>query len=208
MADIGFFPLGLVLLPGERMPLHIFEPRYKELINECIASQSEFAIVLLNSRGTREVGTRAEVVEVLERYEDGRLDIVVEGTDRFHLRNIKAERSFLTADIDPFTDSAPLPDHRVYEDCLAEYRRVMEWVGLPVDAPEPDHRGLAFRLAGQFRMGIDVKQELLEMRSETERLARVKELLEASAAPMRAQRIQKKASSNGHVDSMGPLGPA
>jgi Lon protease-like protein len=207
MSDIGLFPLGLVLLPGERVPLHIFEPRYKELINECIDTESEFGIVLLNSKGTRDVGTKAEVIEVLERYDDGQLDIVVQGTERFTLVDVKAERSFLTAEISPLVDTTPLPDDAEYESCLAEYRRVMQVTGAEFEEPEPDYLGLAFHIAGQFQMGVDVKQELLEMRSESERLERIKELLEASAAAIKVQAIGKKASSNGHVKQIGPLGP-
>jgi Lon protease-like protein len=205
--DIGLFPLGLVLLPGERVPLHIFEPRYKELINECIETGSEFGIVLLNSRGSRDVGTKAEVVEVLERYEDGELDILVQGTERFNLLEIKAERSFLTAEISPLVDTTPLPDDAEYQSCLAEYRRVMQVTGAEFDEPEPDHLGLAFHIAGRFQMGVDVKQELLEIRSESERLERIKELLQASAAAIQTQAIEKRASTNGHVKPIGPLGP-
>lgn len=207
MPVIGLFPLGLVLLPGERVPLHIFEPRYKDLINECIDNESEFGIVLLNSKGTRDVGTKAEVVEVLERYDDGQLDIIVQGTDRFNLLEIMAEKTYLTAEIEALADDTPLPGDEEYELCLDEYRRVMQATGADFDEPEPDYRGLAFHIASQFQMGIDIKQELLEMRSETERLERVKELLEASAAAIQRQTIEKKASTNGHVKTMGPLGP-
>jgi Lon protease-like protein len=206
MPVIGLFPLGLVLLPGERVPLHVFEPRYKELINECINNEAAFGIVLLNSRGTRDVGTTAEVVEVLERFEDGRLNVVVEGAERFKLLEIRAERSFLTAEIDPLGDDAPLPPDSAYEDCLREYRRVMERTGLEFEELVPDHRGLAFQVAAQFQMGVDVKQELLEMRSESQRLTRVKELLEASATAIRRQAIEQRASTNGKVDRLGPLG--
>lgn len=208
MAEIGLFPLGLVLLPGERVPLHIFEPRYKELVNECIDTDTEFGVVLLNSRGTRQVGTKAAVVEVLERYEDGRLDIIVLGTERFNLLEIRATRSFLTAEISPLVDDTPLPDPDAYEACLQEYRRAMLQTGVDFEEPFPDHLGLAFQIAVQFRMGVDVKQELLEMRSEAARLARITELLEVSAGAIRRQAIEKRASGNGKVDRLGPLGPA
>lgn len=206
MPEIGLFPLGLVLLPGERIPLHIFEERYKELINGCLDTESEFGIVLLNSRGTRDVGTLAEVAEVLERYDDGQLDVMVQGTDRFNLLEIRYERSYLTAVVEPFSDDTPLPDDSEYESCLQEYRQVMQATGVEFEEPVPDYRGLAFTLASQFQMGIDVKQELLEMRSESRRLDRVKELLEASAAAIQSQAIEKLASSNGHVHK-GPIGP-
>ncbi|TMJ94386.1 MAG: hypothetical protein E6G67_09675 [Actinobacteria bacterium] len=81
MSEIGLFPLDLVLLPGEQRPLHVFEPRYKELIGECLDEETEFGLVLADEEGMREVGTRAAVVEVLERFDDGRLNVVIEGGD-------------------------------------------------------------------------------------------------------------------------------
>ena len=85
MDEIGLFPLGLVLLPTEQVPLHIFEPRYRELITECVDEERPFGLVYADDDGIRQVGTLATVVEVTDRFEDGRLNIVVEGGDRFKL---------------------------------------------------------------------------------------------------------------------------
>ena len=79
MPEIGLFPLELVLLPTERVPLHIFEPRYKELIGECLTEGREFGLVLEDAEGRREIGTRARVIEVLQVFDDGRMNVVVEG---------------------------------------------------------------------------------------------------------------------------------
>ena len=79
MAEIGLFPLGIVLLPTEQVPLHIFEDRYKELIDECLAEEREFGLVYADDDGLRPVGTLAAVTEVIERFDDGRLNVVVEG---------------------------------------------------------------------------------------------------------------------------------
>ena len=100
MTEIGIFPLGLVLLPGERVPLHIFEDRYKELIGECLEMDREFGVVLVEESGVRAVGTRASVVEVLERFPDGRLDVVVQGGGRFRVDQITEGRSFITAHVE------------------------------------------------------------------------------------------------------------
>jgi Lon protease-like protein len=82
MDEIGLFPLDLVLLPGEQRPLHVFEERYKELIGECLEDGVEFGLVLADEDGLRPVGTRAAVVEVLQEFDDGRMDVVVEaGSD-------------------------------------------------------------------------------------------------------------------------------
>src|ERR687893_816175 len=83
------FPLGLVLLPGENVPLHIFEERYKLMVGECLDEEREFGIVWLSDDGLREIGCGARIVRVLERFEDGRMNIVVEGTTPFHLDQLE-----------------------------------------------------------------------------------------------------------------------
>ena len=97
MEEIGLFPLGLVLLPGERVPLHIFEPRYRELIGECLDEDREFGLVLGGESSVEEIGTTAAVVAVIDRFEDGRLNIVVEGRERFRILAETSGRSFRTA---------------------------------------------------------------------------------------------------------------
>ena len=93
MSELGLFPLGIVLLPTEQVPLHIFEERYKELIAECLDSDQEFGLVYADGDGVRDVGTRAAVIEVLAQLEDGRMNIVVEGRDRFRLLELTEGRN-------------------------------------------------------------------------------------------------------------------
>ena len=85
MDEIGLFPLGLVLLPTEQVPLHIFEPRYRELIAECLDAGEPFGLVFADDDGLRRIGTLASVVEVTDRFDDGRLNVVVEGGERFRI---------------------------------------------------------------------------------------------------------------------------
>ena len=112
MEEIGLFPLGLVLLPTEQVPLHIFEPRYRELIAECLENEQPFGLVYADDDGLRRTGTLATVVEVVDEFEDGRLNIVVEGGDRFRLVELTDGRSFHTGTIEPFADvdDPPPPD--------------------------------------------------------------------------------------------------
>ena len=104
MPQLGLFPLRLVAFPGERLPLHIFEPRYRELIAECLASGEEFGILLADDDGIRAVGTRVAIVELLEKLPDGRLNILVEGRERFRLAELSEGRSFNTGVVEPFVD--------------------------------------------------------------------------------------------------------
>src|SRR5438552_7991664 len=104
MPELGLFPLGIVLLPSERVPLHVFEERYQELIGECIALDEEFGLLYADESGLREIGCRAAVVEVIERFDDGRLNVLVEGRERFRILRHTGGRSFSTADVDAVSD--------------------------------------------------------------------------------------------------------
>src|SRR5919206_3869885 len=110
MPDLGLFPLPLVLVPTERIPLHIFEPRYRELIAECVETEGEFGLVLATGDGAvHEIGTRARVAAVLETLDDGAMNIVVEGRERFRLLELTRGRSFQTGIVeDVFDDDEPV----------------------------------------------------------------------------------------------------
>src|SRR5512133_280668 len=106
MSELGLFPLKVVLLPTEQIPLHIFEPRYKELIGGCIEDDAEFGLVLSDDEGLRRVGTRARVTDVLERWDAGRPNGAAGGGGRFRLVERTAGRSFPTGQIEPIEDDA------------------------------------------------------------------------------------------------------
>ncbi len=201
MPEIGLFPLGLVLLPTEQAPLHIFEPRYLELIAECLDEESEFGILLADDEsGLREVGTRVSVVEVLERLPDGRLNIAVEGGHRFRLVALTEGRSFQTAEIEPFEDEGEDRDDELAAKAFALYRRLAALVPAPPDDPDPDAALLSFEIGARVDFGAEPKQRLLELRSEAERLTVVCELLERAAEALETERdLRARAAQNGKV---------
>jgi Lon protease-like protein len=200
--EIGLFPLGIVLMPGEQVPLHIFEPRYKELIGECLAEDATFGLVLADDEGIRSVGTRAAVLQVLERFEDGRLNIVVEGRERFSIVSETTGRSFATADVDDFEDEDDeLPSADEVERCLAAYRKVVEAAAAELDELDPEADRLSFAIAARIDFGPAVKQELLELPSERERVVRLTPLLERVAGAVRWEReSRERAATNGRVE--------
>ena len=205
MGEIGLFPLGIVLLPGERVPLHIFEERYKELIGECLARGVEFGLVLGDRSGIREAGTRAAVVEVLRRFPDGRMDVVVEGRSRFRVVRVLHRRSFLTATVEDLDDEEgePAGDPAI-DRCLAAYRKVAEAVEVEPEDFDRTARGLSFLVAGRIELGVEAKQELLEMRSERFRLLRLAELLEGLVDLLERRRVvRERAAGNGQVIPLG-----
>src|SRR5712691_13312006 len=138
MEELGLFPLGVVLVPTERVPLHIFEPRYRELIGECIEDEREFGLVFGDSEGLRDVGTRAAVVEVVDRFPDGRLNIVVEGRERFRLVELTEGRSFATGEVRPVADADSGSEREQRDSVLERYRELAELVEAEVDEPSRD----------------------------------------------------------------------
>ena len=119
---LAIFPLaGAILFPGLQLPLHIFEPRYRELISECLARGEDFGLVFSDDEGMRDIGTRATVVEVLEQFEDGRMNIVVEGGERFRIGNVAEERPFVTAEIAELEDEGDEPTE---EERVADHRAI------------------------------------------------------------------------------------
>jgi len=142
MDEIGLFPLGLVLLPTEQVPLHIFEPRYRELIGECLDQEEPFGLVFADDDGLRRVGTLASVVEVTDRFDDGRLNVVVEGGDRFRLVELTEGRSFHTGTIEPLGDlENDPPSAEEVERATAVFSRLVQLTGAEVEPPdvESDH---------------------------------------------------------------------
>ncbi len=200
MAEIGLFPLALVLLPTERVPLHIFEPRYKELIGECLTEGSEFGLLLEDDEGRRDIGTRASVVEVLQVFEDGRLNVLVEGRERFRLLELTGGRSFLTGEVERLDDDGGEPEPALVRRALELFRELVEVAGADVDEPDPATDQLSFELAARIDFGLEPKQELLELRSERARLRRLCRLLErAIHALAREREARDRAQGNGKV---------
>jgi len=200
MAEIGLFPLELVLLPMERVPLHIFEDRYKELIGECLARDGEFGLVLADERGLREIGTMAAVAEVLERFTDGRLNILAEGRERFRLVELTRGRSFHTAEIERVGDDEDPPADSDVARALEQFVQLKEITSSEVEDPDPDAGFLSYQLASRVDFGAEVKQQLLEQRSEARRMHVVAELLENAVRTMAVeQEVRERASQNGRV---------
>lgn len=201
MAEVGVFPLALALVPTERVPLHIFEPRYKELVSECLEDDGPFGLLFEDDAGRRDVGTLASVAEVLHVFDDGRMNIVAEGRSRFRIGAWTEGRSYPTADIEPYEDETVGGDlDELSGQALEIFRRLAE--AAEADVPEPDGASgsLAFEIAAHVDFGHEPKQELLELRSERLRLERLLELLaHALELVLREREIKLRASSNGRV---------
>ena len=198
MPELGLFPLGVVLLPTERVPLHIFEPRYKELIGECLEDGHEFGLVYADESGLRDVGTRARVVDLLEEFDDGRMNVIVEGGERFRLLELTSGRSFHTGRVEGVDDE---PEERAVREAtvaLGAFRALAKIVQAEPDEPTEDSPSLSFEIAARVELDAAPKQQLLELRSERARLQLVAELLNAvGRTAVQERELAARASRNG-----------
>jgi Lon protease-like protein len=204
MSELGLFPLGIVLLPSEQIPLHIFEERYQELIGECLDLEQEFGLLYADEEGLREIGTRAAVTEVLDRFEDGRLNIVVQGGERFRLVELTEGRSFQTGLVEQVDDELDAADPKDSEHALELFHRLVELTGAEVEEPRLSAEQLSFELAGRFELAPELKQDLLQLTSERERMHLLAEILAGAAIAVEREReIAGRARGNGKVDPRG-----
>ena len=201
MEEIGLFPLPLVLLPSERVPLHIFEDRYRDLIGECLAEERPFGLVYADDEGIRDVGTQANVIQVLNRFDDGRLNVLVEGSERFRLVELTDGRTFETGMTSPMEDDDDPADAGSIERALELFGELRELTGSDVEVPAATSAQLSYALAARVELATQAKLELLAERSERTRLEKVCDLLvDATDVVERQQRAAERAATNGKVD--------
>ena len=202
LSDLPVFPLPLVLLPGELLPLHIFEPRYRELVARCLAGPEPFCVVLQDDEGMREVGCLARDLTVLERLADGRLNIVVSGGEPVRLGPIDDElHSYLSADAVLLEDDDELGGDDEVEAALTAYRALLGDIGRDDSEPLTRQPRLSYALGARIDVGVEVGQALLESRSETARLVLITEALEQGRHSLRvAAERERRAVRNGKVD--------
>lgn len=195
---IPLFPLDVVLFPGGTLPLHIFEPRYKLMIRSSIDNSSPFGMVLARENGIARVGCTAEVAEVVKAYEDGRMDIEALGQTPYRILEVHQDNPLLEATVELLEDDFQPGPQDVSTELCALYGKCHTELH---DAPAPplDATPLAYQIAGRLPLDNGALQELLELRSEAARRAKLAEHLRRFL-PQLAQirRRQLKAAGNGH----------
>ena len=198
--DFPLFPLGLVALPSELVPLHVFEERYKTMIARCLEEESEFGIVWMAEDGLRPIGCACEIAEVLERLEDGRINLIARGTRPFRIESRQEELPYPAGTVEFLDDKAEDTDTETAADAHAAYA---DLVSQATDRT-PDLTEIAemsaYQMAATVEFGLDAKQGLLDLRSESARLKLVTRLFRAAMKRLDfVERAQARARSNGRV---------
>jgi Lon protease-like protein len=198
--EFPLFPLGLVALPGELVPLHIFEERYKQMMGECLESEREFGIVWMSDDGLREIGCACEIERVLEQMEDGRMNILTRGTRPFRVLERQGHLAYPAGVIEFLVDDAEETDLDAAGTARTTYADLVK----RATDREPEQAELdemdAYAMAATVDFGLDAKQGLLDLRSENARMKLVTRLFRAATKRLDfVDRAQARARSNGKV---------
>ena len=198
--DFPLFPLGLVALPHEYVPLHIFEPRYRTMVAECLEQEREFGIVWAGEDGQRPIGCAMRIERVLERMEDGRLNILTQGTRPFRIVEEQDDRPYPAATIEFLADKPEEPNDRTRDAAHTAYAElVAQATDRTLDDDELEPLS-AYAMAATVDFGLEAKQGLLDLRSENARLRLVTRLFRAALKRLDfIDRAQARARSNGKV---------
>ena len=200
-SELPIFELPIVLLPGELVPLHIFEERYKRMIGRSLEGDEPIGIVFRDDTGgARNVGCTARVAEVLERFDDGRMNIVVAGESPFRVLDRADTTEFPVGEVELIDiEEEPEPDDaEAARGARTAFAELLDHVSQEESKAEPIGDEGSYELAGRVELPADTKQRLLELRSEDERMRLLERALRTVAeAVRRSQRIAELARSNG-----------
>jgi Lon protease-like protein len=198
--ELPIFELPLVLLPGEQVPLHIFEERYKAMMARCLEEESEFGIVWLADDGLRPIGCACEIAEVLETLPDGRINLVARGTRVFRIETRQEDLPYPAGTIEFLEDRAEELDAQAAAGAHSAYADLVDHATDKPPGPGEIEAMTAYEMAATVEFGLDAKQGLLDLRSESARMKLVARLCRAAIKRLDfIDRAQARARSNGKV---------
>jgi ATP-dependent Lon protease len=197
---IPLFPLNVVLLPGAELPLHIFEPRYREMVKDCLEEKSEFGMLLSLPKGLARVGCTAEILEVTKRYPDGRMDILTVGRAPFRVVELFQQNPLLEGHVDYLDDREMAAPQRIQRELveLFEACHTLIFDDYPKNLEGCAPENLSYLVAATLPMDLLWKQQILELRSEGDRQERLVAYLREWAPHLqKAGTSRQRAAGNG-----------
>jgi ATP-dependent Lon protease len=198
---LALFPLNVVLLPGADLPLHIFEPRYRQMVRDCLETKSPFGMLLALPNGIAGTGCTAEILEVTNRYEDGRCDILTVGRDPFRVIELFTDEPLMRGAVDFLEDRALPVNARVSRELVELYEtcHTLIFDDYPRDLDRPPEAEVSYRITAKLPMDLLWKQRVLELRSEAERQERLVAYLREWAPHLqKSDTLRARAAGNGH----------
>ena len=199
---LPLFPLNVVLLPGADMPLHIFEPRYRQMVRDCLEAKSPFGVLLALPNGMAGTGCTAEILEVTSRYDDGRCDILTVGREPFRIVELFPEEPLMRGHVDFLEDRPAAVNPRISHELIELYEtcHTLIFDDYPRDPAESAEDKISYRIASRLPMDLLWKQRVLELRSEAERQERLVAYLREWAPHLQKEdTLRAQTAGNGHA---------
>jgi Lon protease-like protein len=200
VSSFPLFPLQLVVLPTEAVPLHIFEERYKTMIDDCLSGDREFGVIWLADDGLHEVGCACRIEQVLEKFEDGRMNLLARGTRPLRVIERQRDLAYPAGLIEFLSDTTEPPKQELIDAAQDAYAKLVYKATDRTPSPEELKPMDAYAMAATVDFGLEAKQGLLGLRSENARLRLVTRLFRAALKRLDfVDRAQARAKSNGKV---------
>ena len=194
------FPLQLVVLPSEIVPLHIFEDRFKTMIEECLANESEFGVVWMADDGLHDVGCACRIDRVIERFDDGRINLLASGTRPLRIVERQRDLAYPAGVVEFLTDAPGAPRQELIDAAQSAYAELVHAATDRTPTAEELSSMDAYAMAATVDFGLEAKQGLLGLRSEDARLKLVARLFRAALKRLDfVDRAQARAKTNGKV---------
>jgi ATP-dependent Lon protease len=200
--ELPLFPLdNVVLFPFKRLPIHIFEDRYKQMINTCLDDETEFGIVWGNDDDFREVGSAALVTDLVTRFSDGRMNVITQGTRRFRVLERLDIHPYITGIVEEVDDEPEMPDLALSGQVQDLYREALKlslgWFK-PKKEEDVDLSELSYVVAASLNLPLPEQQTILEMRSVNGRLEAISKILAEALKGIRE--VKRRTGGNGHLE--------
>jgi len=197
--ELPLFPLDMVLLPARKVPLHIFEDRYQQMIRECLEQKSEFGLLWGTDEQFSDVGCVAKVTKLVTEFPDGRMNIMIEGTSRFRLINRQDIHAYISGVVEKIEDDIEPYDIELGNHLKTLYSKTLKltigWTTPP--PPTEDLSLISYIVASNLSLPLDQQQNLLEDRSVNSRLKIVSDILESALSHLKE--IKRRTRGNGHL---------
>lgn len=208
MNFIPIFPLDIVVYPGEPLNLHIFEPRYKQLINECMRERKAFGIpvVLDKDRGVREYGTSIEVLELVKEYDNGEMDVRTRGLNVFRILEVVKEipdKLFSGAIVSYPQNFMASGDSNLANHVFSEVKRLYTLLSVSEKFPEQKKPMVSYEIAHQVGLTKEQEYELLSIFTEIQRLEYLRRHLDnMTKVVQELEKVKERIQLNGHFKNL------
>jgi len=179
IVKIPLFPINISILPEEKIPLHIFEERYKKMVKKCIANKTSFGIIYKNKEKLYDIGTTVKVIKIYKKYDDDRYDLMVEGQKRFKVINFIKNRSLWYAEIQYFNEQYDKVDEIKFSKTLDKYLKLLLTLNIDHDIQSEINKTKSFDFTKNILIPTDIKQEFLELKNESHRIDYINNFLDS-----------------------------